>query len=37
MEHVVRAPRAGTIKTITVETGQMVDSGVAVVELEDDG
>lgn len=35
MEHVIRAPRAGTIKRIAGAVGQMVQGGVALVELED--
>ena len=34
MEHVIRAPRDGRIKRIAAKTGEMVGSGVELVELE---
>jgi biotin carboxyl carrier protein len=37
MEHVVRAPRAGRVRAIAARAGEMVNGGVALVELEEDG
>jgi 3-methylcrotonyl-CoA carboxylase alpha subunit len=34
MEHVIRAPRAGRVKTVSASPGQMVQSGASLVELE---
>lgn len=34
MEHVIRAPRAGTVREIRTRVGEMVAPGVALVELE---
>lgn len=34
MEHVVRAPHAGTVRAIAARQGEMVQNGVALVELE---
>ncbi len=34
MEHVIRAPRAGRVKSITASPGQMTQAGVTLVELE---
>jgi 3-methylcrotonyl-CoA carboxylase alpha subunit len=34
MEHMIRAPRAGKVKRIAASPGQMVQAGVALVELE---
>jgi len=34
MEHLVRAPRAGRVKTVVARLGEMVDGGVQVVELD---
>jgi len=35
MEHVVRAPRAGRVRSVAASQGAMVQGGVALVELED--
>jgi len=35
MEHVIRAPRAGTVTKIAAAQGEMVKGGVALVELAD--
>jgi 3-methylcrotonyl-CoA carboxylase alpha subunit len=35
MEHMIRAPRAGRIKSVSASPGLMVQSGAALVELED--
>ena len=35
MEHVIRAPRAGRVKSVSASPGQMVQSGTTLVELED--
>jgi biotin carboxyl carrier protein len=34
MEHVLRAPRAGRVKSVTARTGEMVHPGVPLAELE---
>lgn len=34
MEHVIRAPHAGRVKTVSASPGQMVQSGATLVELE---
>jgi len=34
MEHVIRAPRAGRVKSVAASPGQMAQAGVALVELE---
>jgi len=33
MEHLIRAPHAGTVKTVSASPGQMVQAGEALVEL----
>ena len=35
MEHLIRAPRAGRVKTVSASPGQMVQSGATLVELEE--
>jgi biotin carboxyl carrier protein len=35
MEHVIRAPRAGRVKKVSASPGQMVQAGMALVELEE--
>ena len=35
MEHVIRAPRAGRVKSVSASPGQMVQAGTTLVELED--
>src|SRR5260221_7124717 len=35
MEHVIRAPRAGRVKSVSASLGQMVQSGATLVELEE--
>jgi len=37
MEHVIRAPRDGRIRSIAATVGEMVSGGVPLVELEDEG
>jgi biotin carboxyl carrier protein len=37
MEHVIRAPRAGAIRTVLAAAGEMVAGGATLVELEPDG
>lgn len=37
MEHVIRAPRDGVVRAVAVRQGQMIDGGVALVEMEADG
>lgn len=37
MEHVLRAPRAGRVRAVAVKKGEMVNGGVALVELEEAG
>jgi 3-methylcrotonyl-CoA carboxylase alpha subunit len=34
MENALRAPRAGTVKSVAVRVGEMVAPGVALVELD---
>jgi 3-methylcrotonyl-CoA carboxylase alpha subunit len=34
MEHLIRAPRDGVVRSIAAKQGQMVDGGIALVELE---
>ncbi len=34
MEHVIRAPRDGRVKSVAARTGEMVNPGLALVELE---
>jgi propionyl-CoA carboxylase alpha chain len=34
MENALRAPRAGTVKTVAAKVGDMVAPGAALVELE---
>jgi biotin carboxyl carrier protein len=34
MEHLIRAPHDGVVKSIPVEAGQMVDGGAALAEME---
>jgi biotin carboxyl carrier protein len=34
MEHLIRAPRAGRVKKVAASPGQMVQAGMALVELE---
>jgi biotin carboxyl carrier protein len=34
MEHLIRAPHDGVVKSIPVEAGQMVDCGAALAEME---
>ena len=36
MEHQVRAPRAGRVKSVSASPGQMVQSGAVLVELEEE-
>jgi biotin carboxyl carrier protein len=36
MEHVIRAPRAGRVKAVSASPGQMVQSGAALVALEEE-
>jgi 3-methylcrotonyl-CoA carboxylase alpha subunit len=35
MEHVLRAPRDGRVRTLAARLGEMVKGGVALVELEE--
>jgi biotin carboxyl carrier protein len=35
MEHMIRAPRAGRVKSVSASPGQMVQAGTTLVELED--
>ena len=35
MEHVIRAPRAGRVKSVSASPGQMVQAGATLAELED--
>jgi 3-methylcrotonyl-CoA carboxylase alpha subunit len=35
MEHVIRAPRAGRVKSVSASPGQMVQAGATLVDLED--
>jgi 3-methylcrotonyl-CoA carboxylase alpha subunit len=35
MEHLVRAPRDGTVRSIAATVGQMVSAGVPLVELDE--
>ena len=35
MEHLIRAPRAGRVRRVEASPGQMVQAGVALVELEE--
>jgi biotin carboxyl carrier protein len=35
MEHLIRAPHAGRVKSIRAQAGEMVEGGVALVELEE--
>ncbi|TMQ70811.1 MAG: acetyl-CoA carboxylase biotin carboxyl carrier protein subunit, partial [Candidatus Eisenbacteria bacterium] len=35
MEHVIRAPRDGRIKSIAARAGEMVNGGVPLVELDE--
>jgi biotin carboxyl carrier protein len=35
MEHVIRAPRAGRVKSVSASPGQMVQSGATLVELDE--
>ena len=35
MEHVLRAPRDGTVRVVAAKQGEMVSGGVALVELEE--
>jgi hypothetical protein len=35
MEHVIRAPRDGRIRSLAAAVGQMVQAGTAMVELEE--
>ena len=37
MEHLLRAPHDGVVKATLAITGQMVDGGAALVEMEADG
>ena len=37
MEHLVRAPRDGRVEAVTARVGEMVEGGVAVVELDGEG
>src|SRR5262249_40088463 len=37
MEHLIRAPREGRVKKVAASPGQMVQAGVALVELEPGG
>ena len=37
MEHLIRAPRDGKVRAVAVRTGELVDGGVALVELEGEG
>ncbi len=34
MEHVIRSPRAGRVRSVTAKAGEMVNGGVPLVELE---
>ena len=35
MEHVIRAPRAGRVRSVSASPGQMVQAGATLAELED--
>jgi biotin carboxyl carrier protein len=35
MEHMIRAPRAGRVKSVAASPGIMVQAGATLVELED--
>lgn len=37
MEHVLRAPRDGRVRAVAARAGEMVEGGVALVELEESG
>ena len=37
MEHVIRAPRDGRIRSVAAAVGEMVNGGVALVEMEEEG
>jgi 3-methylcrotonyl-CoA carboxylase alpha subunit len=37
MEHLIRAPRDGRIRSIAATVGEMVNGGVPLVEMEEDG
>jgi 3-methylcrotonyl-CoA carboxylase alpha subunit len=36
MEHVIRAPRDGRIRTVTAAAGELVNGGTPLVELEEE-
>ena len=36
MEHLIRSPRAGRIRSVTAKAGEMVNGGIPLVELEEE-
>ena len=37
MEHVIRAPRDGRVAKVAAAAGEMVNGGVALIELDEEG